>query len=66
MTVESAAQSVATLIGTMRLIARSDSPLSPGERVGVRAPWQRAQWKRLRHFPRYGFIRSDDTERPLG
>ena len=37
MTVESAAQSVATLIGTMRLIARSDSPLSPGERVGVRA-----------------------------
>ena len=37
MTVESADQSVATLIGTMTPSARSDSPLSPGERVGVRA-----------------------------
>jgi len=37
MTVESADPSVATLIGTMMPSARSDSPLSLGERVGVRA-----------------------------
>lgn len=36
MTVESADQSVAALIGTMTPSARSDNPLSPGERVGVR------------------------------
>ena len=56
MTVESAAQSVATLIGTMRLIARSDSPLSPGERVGVRAlaasPAEKAApFSRLQFYP---------------
>ena len=51
-----AAGGVATLIGTMRLIARSDSPLSPGERVGVRAlaasPVEKAApFSRLRFSP---------------
>ncbi len=55
MTVESDYQSVA-LIRTMTLSARSDSPLSPGERVGVRAlaasPVEKAApFSRLRFHP---------------
>jgi len=39
----------------MAINARSDSPLSLGERAGVRAPLATTfQWKRLRRFPRYG------------
>jgi len=56
MTAESADQSMAALIGTMTPSARSDSPLFPKERVGVRvlaaSPAEKAApFSRLRFYP---------------
>jgi len=42
------------ILKPMEMNTCTDSPLSPRERVGVRVSLAaKAQWKRLRRFPRY-------------